>query len=280
MTRAIHALVDGIPVETVPIDDRGLQYGHGMFETCRVINERIPLWQFHAARLSATAARLHIPLDVAAVDAEARALAGKHSDAVLKILVTAGQGRRGYRSDAVTPRRIVSVFSAPVETVDRNIGATVRLCQMRLAVQPMLAGLKHLNRLEQVLARAEWNDASVAEGLMCDVDGRLVEGTMTNLFLVRDGRIVTPDLSRCGVAGVMRRVLLELRPGIDTPIEMRDVTVEELDEADECFLTNAVIGIWPVARILDRDSARLRPGRIARSIMNALEARFGFPRSQ
>ncbi len=280
MTRALHALVDGLPVDTISIDDRGLQYGHGMFETCRVVNGRIPLWRFHAARLSATAVRLHIPLDVAAVDAEARELAAHCSDAVLKVVVTAGQGQRGYRSDAVTPRRIVSVFPAPVETVDRGVGATVRLCRMRLAMQPMLAGLKHLNRLEQVLARAEWSDAGVVEGLMCDVDGRLREGTMTNLFLVRDGRIVTPDLSRCGVAGVMRQVLLEQRPAIDAPIEVRDVAVEELDEAEECFLTNAVIGIWPVSRIVDRDRTWLRPGRIARSIMSALEARFGFPRSQ
>ena len=189
MTRAIHALVDGLPVETVSIDDRGLQYGHGMLETCRVVNGRIPLWQLHHARLSATAARLHIPLDIAAVDDEVRQLAAMPSDAVLKILVTAGDGGRGYRSD----------------------------------------------------------------------DGRLVEGTTTNLFLVRDGGIVTPDLSRCGVAGVMRQLLLEKRPGIDEEIETRDVAIEELDEAEECFLTNAVIGIWPVARILGRDRAQLRP---------------------
>ncbi len=137
------------------------------------------------------------------------------------------------------------------------------MCQTRLAVQPMLAGLKHLNRLEQVLARAEWSDAEVAEGLMCDVDGHLIEGVATNLFLVNNERIVTPDLRRCGVAGVMRQVLLEQLPGIELPMEVRDVAVEELDVADECFLTNAVVGVWPVARILDRDRARLQPGRIA-----------------
>ena len=81
-------------------------------------------------------------------------------------------------------------------------------------------------------------------------------------------------------AGVMWQVLIEQRPGIEFPIETRDVAVEELENADECFLTNAVIGVWPVARILERDRARLRPGRIARGIIDALEARFGFPRSQ
>ena len=279
MARAIRALVDGSPVDTIPIDDRGLQYGHGMFETCRIVDGRIPLWQFHRARLSSTAARLGIPLDLASVDAEASQLATGCTDAVLKVLITAGGGGRGYRADTIAARRSVSVFPAPAETVDRARGVTARLCRMRLAPQPMLAGLKHLNRLEQVLARSEWTAPEIAEGLMCDVDGRLVEGTATNLFLVRDGCIVTPDLRRCGVAGVMRRVLLEQRPGIELPIEIRDVALEELDDADECFLTNAVIGVWPVARILDRD-ARLRPGRIAQSIIGALEAQFGFPRSQ
>lgn len=280
MARTICALVDGLPVEALPIDDRGLQYGHGMFETCRVVGGGIPLWQFHRARLSSTAVRLRIPLDIASVEADAMQLSAGHPDAVLKILVTAGGGGRGYRSDASSARRVVSLFPAPAETVDRRVGATVRLCQMRLAVQPMLAGLKHLNRLEQVLARAEWNDAEVVEGLMCDVDGRLIEGVATNLFLVNNERIVTPDLRRCGVAGVMRHVLLEQLPGIELPMEVRDVAVEELDVADECFLTNAVIGVWPVARILDRDRARLRPGRICQSIIDALEARFGFRRSR
>ncbi len=108
MARAIRALVDGLPVETLPIDDRGLQYGHGMFETCRVVDGRIPLWQFHRARLNATAVRLRIPLDIASVEADADAASAEHTDAVLKILVTAGEAGAAI---AVThfraPRRVV-----------------------------------------------------------------------------------------------------------------------------------------------------------------------------
>jgi 4-amino-4-deoxychorismate lyase len=250
-----------------------------MFEACRAVDGRIPLRQFHRARLSSTAVRLGIPFDIASVDAEASQLATDHADAVLKVPISAGAGGRGYRADAIAVRRIVAVFPAPAEAVDRASGVTVRLCRMRLALQPMLAGLKHLNRLEQVLARRESAATEIAEGLMCDVDGRLVEGTATNLFLVREGCIVTPDLRRCGVAGVMREVLLEQLPGIELPIEIRDVALKELDDAEECFLTNAVIGVWLVARILDRD-ARQRPGRIAQNIIGALETRIGFPRSQ
>ncbi len=153
MARAIRALVDGSPLETIPIDDRDLQYGHGMFETCRVVVGRIPLWQFHRARLSSAAVRLGIPLDIASVDADASQLATDHADAVLKALISAGGGGRGYRDDAIAARRIGAVFPAPAETLDRVRGVTVRLCRMRFALQPMLAGLKHLSRLEQVLAR-------------------------------------------------------------------------------------------------------------------------------
>jgi 4-amino-4-deoxychorismate lyase len=276
MGRAIHALVDGLPADVVTVNDRGLQYGHGMFETCRIVDGCVPLWPYHRARLDQTARRLNIPQLLDPIDAEVAELGATQHAGIIKVPVTAGTGR-GYRTDGNAARRIVTVYPPSNSVVDRRIGATVRICRTRLAVQPALAGLKHLNRLEQVLARAEWTDSDIVEGLMCDVDGRLVEGIATNLFLVRGERIVTPNLQRCGVAGVMRRVLIEERPGIDAPIEIRDVDVNELDAADECFLTNAVIGIWPVARVLERSVARLQPGRITFGIMAALEARFGFP---
>ena len=276
MRRAIHALVDGLPADVITVDDRGLQYGHGMFETCRIVDGRVPLWTYHRARLDQTAQRLNIPLLLDPIDAEVAELGATQRSGIIKVLVTAGAGR-GYRSDGNAARRVLAVYPLSDTAADGRNGATVRMCRTRLATQPALAGLKHLNRLEQVLARAEWNDPGVAEGLMCDLDGRLIEGIATNLFLVQGGRIVTPDLRRCGVAGVMRRVLIEERLGIDAPIEIRDVDPNELDAADECFLTNAVVGIRPVARVLDRSVARLQPGRITFRIMAALEARFGFP---
>ena len=276
MARAIRALVDGLPEDVIAIDDRGLQYGHGMFETCRIVDGRVPLWSYHRDRLTSSARRLRVLLDLESIDADVAGLAATQTTGVVKVLVTAGRGDRGYRNDSVAARRVVTVFPAP-EEIDRRRGVTVRMCRMRLAAQPELAGLKHLNRLEQVLARAEWSDPGIAEGLMCDADGHLIEGTATNLFLVLEGRIVTPNLDRCGVAGVMRRVLIEERPGVDARVEIRDVALAEIDAAEECFLTNAVIGVWPVARVLDRSSARLQPGRIALRILAALEARFGFP---
>ena len=127
----------------------------------------------------------------------------------------------------------------------------------RLAEQPLLAGLKHLNRLEQVLARAEWSDAGHAEGLMLDVHERVVEGVFSNLLLVLDGTLVAPDLWRCGVAGVMRAELLERAEGIGVPLAIRDVSMAELATADEVFRCNSQFGIWPVGE-LTRKQDQLR----------------------
>jgi 4-amino-4-deoxychorismate lyase len=130
-------------------------------------------------------------------------------------------------------------------------GVAVCWCRTALARQPRLAGLKHLNRLEQVLARAEWGD-EFAEGLMRDESGNIVEGTMTNIFLARDGGLYTPELTRCGVEGVMRGVVLERAEHLGIGCRIGPVTVAELEQADEVFLTNSLIGLWPVRRLENR----------------------------
>jgi 4-amino-4-deoxychorismate lyase len=135
---------------------------------------------------------------------------------------------------------------------------------------PLLAGLKHCNRLEHVLARAEWSDSAIAEGILFSTSGKLVSGTMSNLFLVSQSSILTPRLDSFGVAGVMRRVVMKeaLRAGI--PVRECDLGVADLETADEVFLTNARIGVWPV-RVLDgRPLARGPVTRRVQSIMTLL----------
>ena len=126
-----------------------------------------------------------------------------------------------------------------------------QLCRTRLGVQPALAGIKHLNRLEHVLARSEWNDPDIAEGLMCDSDGNVVCGTMSNLFLVEGGILTTPSVARCGVAGVQRSRVLERAQAEKVGTRESDISVERLLSADELFVVNSVIGVWQIAR-LDR----------------------------
>jgi 4-amino-4-deoxychorismate lyase len=137
---------------------------------------------------------------------------------------------------------------------------------MRLARQPRLAGLKHLNRLEQVMARAEWRD-EYAEGLMRDTEGLVIEGTMSNLFLVHEGVLVTPDLSQSGVAGVMRAAVLDLAAALGIPSAVRQVTTAMVEGAQELFLTNSLIGLWPVTRLETHNHV---VGKITQTLQEAL----------
>jgi len=205
----------------------------------------------------------------ALLEQEARTLAGGQADAILKILITRGSGGRGYRPPSkARTTRLVCLYPLPEYPLEfREQGIRLRHCRTRLGLSPDLAGLKHLNRLEQVLARSEWDDPDIHEGLMFDANGRLVEGTMSNVFLLLDEGLVTPALSRCGVAGVTRSVVLQLAERLGLPVQRRDVSADELDRAAEVFLTNSLIGIWPVRRL----DARTWPvGAVTRQLQDAL----------
>lgn len=253
---AITALVNGEPNAQIPISDRGFQYGDGVFTTLRVARG-VPLFlDAHLSRLEGDSARLRLPFPGRETLAhETQLLCQERPDAVLKILLTRGSGGRGYLPpEPATGTRVLSSHPLPEYPAElQTHGVEVRLCQTRLGINPSLAGLKHLNRLEQVLARAEWPPGDIREGLMLDAEGQAVEGTMSNVFLAQEGRLVTPLLDRCGVAGVMRGLVMAAFAGQGQPAEERRVGVEEIRTADEVFLTNSVIGIWPVRRFEGRD---------------------------
>jgi 4-amino-4-deoxychorismate lyase len=235
-------LINGQPGDSVKVQDRGLAYGDGVFRTLAVSDGKPEFWLKHMAKLVADCGALGIAApDAAVLAADARALLQGTGQAVLKIIVTRGTGGRGYKPpDAATPTRIVMRAPWPAYAPEMaTAGVVVRLCDTRLGLQPRLAGVKHLNRLEQVLARGEWSDPEISEGLMQDSDGRVIEGVMSNLFVVKDGEVTTPDLTRCGVGGVMRGLLLE-------SARIADLTLSEVRGADELFLTNSLIGLWPV----------------------------------
>ena len=246
--------VNGVPDGAISPLDRGFSYGDGLFETCRCVNGRIPLWPYHLERLLASAKRLHIPLDEPLLQNwldQTLIQCGSIPDSVIKIQITRGSGGRGYVIPAqVTPTYVVAAFvGTALESTAFTEGVDVRICDLRLSRNPALAGIKHLNRLEQVLARSEWNN-EYAEGLLLDTDGNLIEATASNLFLVRNGELITPDLSATGVAGVLRRVIIEvLAPKLDLPVRSAAFGLDELSRAEEIFLTNSVFGIWPIKRI-------------------------------
>ncbi len=187
--------------------DRGLAYGDGLFESIRFVGTVAPLWSRHMQRLSESCERLRIPApDTAQLWREALEVTRGMPKSVVRITVTRGIGERGYVLPvSPQPMRVVAAF-APPQVMDSAYaqGVRMRVCAIRLAEQPLLAGMKHLNRLEQVLARAEWDDPAIAEGVLCDSHGRVISATMANLFAVVDGVLLTPAVDRCGVAGVAR----------------------------------------------------------------------------
>jgi 4-amino-4-deoxychorismate lyase len=240
--------VDGCPADSLSIKDRGLAYGDGLFETIAVKHGRPSLLERHLQRLECGCERLGIAVDLPLIRRELLAFAAQLGDGVMKLIVTRGDSQRGYAPALNAPsRRILQGGPAPAyPSAHGEQGVRLFPCQTRLGEQPLLAGLKHLNRLEQVLARSEWQDTDHAEGLMLDTSGRLIEGVYSNLFLISDGTLLTPELSRCGVAGVMRAELLEQAPRLGIPIAVRDIQMADLQQADEVFLCNSVYGVWPV----------------------------------
>ncbi len=242
--------VDGKPETAVAADDRGFAYGDGLFETVWLHRDRAPLWPRHMARLRDGCRRLHLPdPDPEMLRDEVRIAADGLECAVVRITWTRGRGPRGYA--APHDPRATCVVSAAAHTpwpADwYHHGIRMHLCATRLGLQPMLAGLKHLNRLEQVLARNEWHDDTVGEGLMLDLEDRAICATAANVFAVRDDRLFTPAVARCGVAGAARAELLDRHD-----VTVTDMSLPELRQADELFLTSAVRGIVPVRELAGR----------------------------
>lgn len=266
----VTTLVNGALPDCIASTDRGLLYGDGVFETMVVQNGSCRYWLRHLARLQAGCERLGIPaVDAELLAVEARRLVASTTQGVLKIIVTRGSGGRGYRvPELPVPTRILQLHPWPdLAPSCAGSGVVARLCSTWLGHNPALAGIKHLNRLEQVLARQEWDDPGIMEGLLMDADGCLVEGTMSNLFMVRNGVLHTPDLRSCGVAGIMRTVVLELADQQALEARVCKFRPADLVQADEIFLTNSLIGIWPVTAVGEQ---RYRKGPVTQRLQALL----------
>jgi len=243
-------LVNGQACEAVSARDRGLAYGDGVFRTIRCEGSRLLSWVRHYAKLQADCAALGIacPTEVVLLR-DIGELAPQ--DHVVKITVTRGEAARGYAVDAMaSPTRIVQL--APLPHYDATLfeqGAALHVCDWPLALQPRLAGVKHLNRLDQVMARREWSDASIFDGLMLNARGEVVEGVICNLFMLNGLALTTHPLDDCGVAGVTRAAVLDLAALLGWCVALRPFTMAELLRADGNFLTNSLAGVVPVGRI-------------------------------
>ena len=243
-------LIDGEQSLRIDVDSRGLNYGDGLFETILIENGEPVWWGEHFARLRQGAQVLGMQLpDPDGLLGEIRELSQGHARAVLKLcLVRDGAGRGYAPSAAARSQRILSLHPAPLLPMAHyRDGIEVRWCVMQWAQQPRLAGIKHLNRMENLLARAESEQAGVTEGLDCDRSGQVVCATAANLFVQRRGKLSTPPLRESGIAGVCRDWLLSRMN-----VEIRELYPLEILRADAVFLSNCVRGIVPVKRIETR----------------------------
>jgi len=244
-------LVNGEFSNLISIRDRGLLYGDGVFRTMRVSSGKPEHWLLHYQKLQHDCTALGIVCpDFGVLSVELDRLVLDHPDAVYKLIVTRGQAVRGYAPapDAV-PTHIWDVSPLPDYPASRaERGVILCLCELRLSQQPRLAGIKHLNRLESVLAASELAINGADEGLLLDAQGHVIEGTRSNILLVCGNKLITPDLSRCGVAGVQRDRVMAYAENLGMAVEVRDVMPDELRGADEVFLTNSIFGLWSVAR--------------------------------
>ncbi|HKM27240.1 MAG TPA: aminodeoxychorismate lyase [Thiopseudomonas sp.] len=244
----MQAWINGQPADGIAVADRGLAYGDGVFETIKVRHGQAALLERHLARLAEGCQRLYIPCDLQILTSELHAYMQQLGDGVCKLIVTRGAGQRGYTlPEPCVPQRILQASAVPSWPASHaQQGIQLFNCQLRLSEQPLLAGLKHLNRLEQVLARAEWHDPAYAEGLLLDAQGRVIDGVFSNIFIVAQQQLLTPKLDRAGVAGVMRAELLARAALAGIEVVEGDISLEQLQRADEVFTCNSLYGIWPV----------------------------------
>jgi len=264
-------LLNGSPAQQVSPFDRAVHFGDGLFETIACRSGRPRFLALHLERLLLGCQRLGIePGNLDEVRAEVCSLASEVENSIVKVILTRGTAlARGY---GVTGRekamRITFRYAWPPETAtESQDGVRVRTAKLRLGENPALAGLKHCNRLEQILARQEWTDPGIAESLLFSSSGRLVSGTMSNVFIVEGSRLRTPRLDLCGVAGVMRRVVLREAERAGISVQEDVLGVDDVHKASELFLTNARIGLWPLREL---DGRALQPGGTTRRLQQIL----------
>lgn len=274
MAELEHTWVNGLSQDGISVYDRGLQFGDGLFETMPIIDGRIPFLDRHRQRLHEGCTRLRLTPPDASLDRELRRAAAGIERAILKLVYTRGSSARGYSPPkTASPNRILYRSAWPPGLLRHDpTGLHVRWCRHRLPAQPALAGIKHLNRLDQILARAEWDEADIQEGLMLNREGEVIEGVSSNLFLVRNEQLITPDLTNCGVSGIMQGRVLEIAQEAGMAVHTGSVTQQDVLAAEEVFMTNSLMGLRPVSRLEKREYS---VGPVTLKLLSGLNASAG-----
>lgn len=259
-------LINGIPAEFLNINDRAIHYGDGLFETILCQNGKLLYWKQHYQRLQSSANRLKMvcPDEGLLLNDIENILNDSDTAAntilAIKIIISRGSGERGYQFKAGNSlTRIVMASAIDTDysslTATRLLSGNLFICEQQVSINEGLAGMKHLNRLENVLARNEWQtnatNNKIIDGLMLNANHHVIEATMSNLFVVKDGQLITPDLKQSGVSGIMRDVIIDVASKNKITTTVTDLTLEEVITMDECFISNSLIGMKIVNNIAD-----------------------------
>lgn len=268
--------LNAAPLRSLPIGDRGIQYGDGLFETIAIRKGEPRLWSLHSSRLArgCEALSIRMPSDEELADGIAHAIRSSDVSAdfcIVKIIVTAGESQRGYgRAASTAPNVLFGAFaSAPLPVSYYRNGIETTVCRTRLGMNSPTAGLKTLNRIEQVLARSELLENKRFEGLTLDADDHVICGTMSNVFLVKENLITTPPVDSCGVAGVMREHVMACLANSGRDVRLEKVKQSALGDVDEVFVSNSQFGVLPVASC---DSTQWGVGKVTQDVMTTMAA--------
>jgi 4-amino-4-deoxychorismate lyase len=249
-------IVNGSFEQTVSPLDRGLAYGDGVFRTLIMRNRMPECWPQHYQKLVADCAMIKIVCPSAELlMSDLQQLFMPDETAIAKIIITRGEGERGYAPPAVTSPMRVVVKSKVRAYPDSyfNEGVNLHVCKTPLASQPLLAGVKHLNRLENVLARMEWTDPSIMDGIMLDDHDQVIECTAANIFVCFGDTLITPKLDQCGIAGVTRQRVIDLGHLLGLTVNVENITLPKLLSADVVIITNSIYGALQAKSILQID---------------------------
>ena len=265
-------LINGKPSAGLSVNDRGLSYGDGVFRTFLVNNGVPHHWELQYQKLSQDCQALGISCpnnDV--LTSDIKTLFNDGTDAIAKIIVTRGESSRGYAvPNDIQANRVVIKSAMPIYPLNNQTqGVNLHLCELKLGLQPKLAGVKHLNRLENVLARMEWKDASIADGLLLDSNDNVIECTMSNIFARYGNELITPSLEECGVAGIARARIIENTKRFNLDIKIEALKLNKLMQADEIIICNSLFGAWQVVSFNGKQWAKQGlDGQLRKMLMN------------
>lgn len=243
--------LNGSVINCLDVQERGFAYGDGIFSTINIQNGQAKLLDLHWQRIQLGCERLVVSCKkLVQWQHDFDLFMAHYPDCIAKIVITRGCGGRGYLPDTqVQPHCYFYAYQAIPHSQAYQQGINSTILKQALGLSPMLAGLKHLNRLEQVLLRQELAVLDYPEGLVCDIQGRVVEGVFSNVFMIKDNIIYTPSLQQAGVAGVMRQHILYLAQHLQLTVTILDLMPADFLAADEVFFCNSVYGVWPVKQI-------------------------------